>query len=294
MIRYIPKSFIRVFILGILLTAVVFLFYFNTKPTRVYREDFKGLRSPITGPLDVNQLKISGIHSDGTVRMDRDQLYFNVYLSEIFTKAVFKVRFKNEDHQQLDLKVPIDKGIGDAIGYHLEEKSIDELKQHPDWSVIQDKSIVLLRKRDAKTQYESIEQFTHRLPVTKNNRGVVAVFGGFRFSDNSNISQTEIVPFDIGMDLEKVDYIIGRYEPWKQDGEWKTNEYEIVIPEAFRKKHVEFPFFIEALYMTEDQHTVMIDSIEITLQRPEVSFLDKVSIFFQRIFSTRENKVEIK
>lgn len=294
MIKYTPKFFIRIFIIGILLIVVIFLFYFNTKPTRIYREDFKGLQSPIIGPLNANQLKISGAASDGIVKMDKDQLYFNVYLSEIFTEAVFKVTFKNKNHPQLDLKIPIDKGIEDAIGYHLEQKSIDELKQNSDWGVIQDKSIILLQKQDAKTRYDSIDQFLQNLPVTKNNRGAVAKFGGFDFHKDAKVSQTEIVSFDTTLDLKNVDYIIGRYEPWKQEGEWKTNEYTVVIPEAFRKKHVELPFFIEALGITKGQSDIAIDAIDVTLKRPQVSFIDKISLFFTRVFSTKENNVEIK
>lgn len=294
MIKYTPKFFIRISIMGILLMVVVFLLYFNTKPTRIYREDFKGLQSPIIGPLNANQLKISGVVSDGVVTMDKDQLYFNVYLSEIFTEAVFKVTFKNKNHSQLDLKVPIDKGIEDAIGYHLEQKSIDELKQDSDWSVIQDKSIILLQKQDAKTRYDSVDQFLQNLPVTKNNRGAVAKFGGFDFHKDAKVSQTEIVSFDSTLNLKNVDYVIGRYESWKQEGEWKTNEYTVVIPEAFRKKHVELPFFIEALYIADGQNDIKIDSVEITLKRPEVSLKDKIFLFLQRIFSTKENNVEIK
>lgn len=295
MIKYNSKSFIRMFVIGILFVVVAFLFYFNAKPSRVYQEDFKGLRSPITGPFDANQLKIADVTSDGVVKMDRDQFYFNVYFSEIFIDAVFRVKFKNENHPQLDLKVPIDKAVEDAIGYPLEQKPIDELKQNLDWSVIQEKSMILLQKRDAIAHYDSIDGFSHNLPVTtKNNKGVVATFGEFNFGKDAKISQTQIIPFDNTTDLKKTDYVIGRYEPWKQDGEWKTNEYKIIIPEAFRKKHVEFPFFIEALRIADGQNDIKIDSIEVTLKRPKVSFVNKVSLFFQRIFSDKENNVKIK
>lgn len=291
---FIPKSFIRVFVIVGLLAAVVFLLYFSTRPTRTYRDEFKGLRSPISGPLDANQLEITKNISNGAVVMDKDQLYFNVFFNDIFTNAIFKIKFSNENNQQLDLKIPIDKDIGDAVRYHLEQKKIDGLKNNSGWGYLQDKSTILLQRQESKIHFNSIDQFLHDLPITKNGIGVVGVFGDYILGKDINISKTQIITFDYENNLRRVDYIIGRYEPWKQDGEWKTNTYEVVIPEMFRKKNVEFPFVLEASNLKKEQNKIKIDSIEVILKRPDLSLIDKTQVFFQRVFSFKESTVEIK
>lgn len=285
---------IRVFTLVALLAVTGLLLYLNTKPNRVYSEDFTGLQSPISGPFDANQSKFTKKFKDGALVMDENQFYFNVFLNEIFDKAIFRIKFKNENSVQFDLRAPIDKSIADAVSYPLEQKQIDILKNSPDWIYLQDKSTVLLQKRANKRHYDSIDEFLREMPATKKDRDIAAEFGDYRFAKDVNTSQTQIVLLNRNTDFDKIDYIIGRYAPLNREGDWKVSEYELVIPETFRKKNIDFPVFLEAPNLESEQNEIIIDSIEIKLEKPVMTLAQKAAVFFQQFSMSRENIIKVK
>lgn len=293
-IKHKTSFLVRALVLIILLIVTGILFYLNVKPYRVYRENFIGIRSPITGPFDANQSKFTKEFRDGALVMNKDQFYFNVFLNDIFEKAIFKIKFQNNNSTQFNLKAPIDKSIVDAVSYPLEQKQIDILKNSLDWIYLQDKSTVLLQRRANKRRYGSIDEFLREMPTTKKDRNIVAEFGDHRFAKDINIDQTQIIPLDKNTDLDKIDYIIGRYAQWKREGDWMVSEYELVIPETFRKKNIDFPVFLEALNLESKQDKIIIDSIEIKLEKPVMALAKKVEIFFQQFFLARENVINVK
>lgn len=264
---------LRLLIIVFLLIIVGWLGYFNIKPVRIYKEDFIGLKSPISQASDITGAEVLPQSINGAPKkvlvMEKDRLYFNVFLNDVFTQAVFKIRFRNEKQSEFNLRVPVNKGVEDAVKYHLEEKKLDSLKSNNDWISIQNGSSLLFQHRDNKKVFGSIKEFLKNLPQDNNNS--IAKAGDYTFPSDVDISKTQIVDLEKIDNLEKVDYLIARYEPWAESDGWKTNQYEIVIPESFRKKNIPLPFYLEAPNLEKEKNKIIIDSIEIILKKPRAS-----------------------
>lgn len=272
---------LKLLVLGILVLIVGWLAYLNIKPTRAYKEDFSGLQSLISEAKDVTGVKVLPQKIEGFSKemlvMEKDRLYFNLSLNDVFVGARFKIKFRNEKQLEFNLRVPVHEGVKDAVKYHLEEKRLDALKIDPEWIAMQnDSTILFLQKKNIEYFYNSLEDFLNNLPVTKGNKGTVVEFGDYTFPPNADLSKTQVVSSERA-DVDKdFDYVIARYEQWKNNGDWKYNQYKVVIPEAFRRKNVSFPFYLEAPGLEMNKNKIIIDSIEITLEKPSIMYVDKI------------------
>lgn len=299
----------KIFTLLVLVITAGWLSYLNGKSTVTYAEDFDGLRSPISDATDINEevvmSEVIENTSDQRLVMKRDRLYFKVFLDDIFTSAAFKLKFKNESQREFNLRVPVDKGVEDAPKYYLEKKDLDALKDSEEWIAKQElSSLLLLQRKDNSEFYQSVKDFLEHPVVTNDKEGTVALMGDFTFPEGTDITKTHIINIgDINTDgtpeekykdqsetgkkdkkatpKEKIlfDYVIARYQPWIQDGEWKSNEYTVVVPETFRKKQVYLPFYLEAPGLEKEGNVIIIDSIEITLKKPNVTLRERLSSF---------------
>lgn len=272
---------LKLLVLGILVLIVGWLAYLNIKPTRAYKEDFSGLQSLISEAKDVTGVKVLPQKIEGFSKemlvMEKDRLYFNLSLNDVFVGARFKIKFRNEKQLEFNLRAPVHEGVKDAVKYHLEEKRLDALKIDPEWIAMQnDSTILFLQKKNIEYFYNSLEDFLNNLPVTKGNKGTVVEFGDYTFPPNADLSKTQVVSSERA-DVDKdFDYVIARYEQWKNNGDWKYNQYKVVIPEAFRRKNVSFPFYLEAPGLEMNKNKIIIDSIEITLEKPSIMYVDKI------------------
>lgn len=262
---------LKLLILGILILIIGWLVYLNVKPIRAYKEDFVGLKSPISEAKDITGAQVLPRNIDGVEKkvlvMEKDRLYFNVFLNDVFVGARFKIKFRNEKQPEFSLRVPVHQGVSDAVKYYLEEKELDKLKKSSDWIAIESNGALVLQRRNNKnTIFASVKEFLEKLP--QNNIKPIAQAGDFTFPYNIDISKTNLVRLEKITDTEKFDYLIARYRSWTEDGNWKINEYEVEIPESFRRKNVFFPFYLEAPNLENEKNKIIIDSIEITLKKP--------------------------
>lgn len=262
---------LRLLIIVFLLIIVGWLGYLNIKPVRIYTKDFVGLKSPISEAKDITGAEVLPQNIDGVEKkvlvMEKDRLYFNVFLNDVFVSARFKIKFRNEKQPEFSLRVPVHQGVSDAVKYYLEEKELDKLKKKSDWIAIEDNGALVLQRRSNKNAiFASVKEFLEKLP--QNNIKPIAQAGDFTFPYDIDISKTNLVRLEKITDIEKFDYLIARYQPWTEDRSWKINEYEVGIPESFRRKNVFFPFYLEAPNLENEKNKIIIDSIEITLKKP--------------------------
>lgn len=267
---------IKILILIGLLFGVFWFGYLNLRPIRIYREDFMGLRSPMVGPYDAAKQEVAAINlpefGKKVVVMEKDKLYFDVPLKDTFTSAVFKVKFRNDNQEELNLRVPVHQGVEDAVKYYLENKTLDFLKDSGDWISAQDESTLLLQKQQVTRMFTSVKEFIEHLPVSRDKRGMVAYMGDYTFPLQADISKTQVIAVDqLAEDVDNFDYIVARYEPWSKKDNWKINQYEVVIPELFRKKNSTLPFYLESPNLEKEKNKIFIDSVEITLKKPRAT-----------------------
>lgn len=263
-------------IIILVLLAMIFggLLYINVKPLRIYKGDFSGLSSPISLASDGKGEVVALESIEGSDRkmlvMKKDQLYFDVSLNDVFTSVTFRVKFYNPNHSQFNLGVPTHESVNDAVRYILEEKDLDSLKSDSDWINLQEQSTLVLQKRAAtQKKFNSVSEFIKNLPVSKDNKGLVAKIGDYVFPFDSYLQKTEIVSSEaFPEDIHKFDYLIARYEPVAKEDDWSVNEYEVVIPEFFRRKNVKLPFYLEAKNLELENGSILIDSVEVTLKKP--------------------------
>lgn len=287
---------IKLTIIVILVATVGWLSFLNLKPTRAYKEDFKGLKSPISEALDVTGVKILPQKHNSTSKkvltMENDRIYFSVFLNDIFTEASFKIRFKNNKHQDFILRVPVNKGVEDAVKYYLEEKKLDELKNDSSVISIQDGSLLFLQKKDSIVIFPSAADFFSNPLDTIKNEAKIVKAGDYTFPFNIDLDNTQVLNSEKITSAEEFDYLFARYEPWQEKNGWKENQYEVTVPEEFRKKNIEFPFYLEAPGLEEGKNKIIIDSIEIILKKPKVTVSEKISNKLNSIFAPKIVKVK--
>lgn len=267
---------LKLLTIGLLILIIGVLAYFNISP-RAYKEDFIGLKSPISEAKDVTGLdvfprKLDGLSKEALV-MEKDRLYFNVFLNDVFVNASFKIKFRNEKQPEFNLRVPVHQGVEDAVKYYLEEKELDKLKGQSGWFSVQDEDALLLQKVETKDRiFPSVNAFFQDLP--KDNAKPIAYAGDFTFPSDIDTRETNLIPLEKVLEAEKFYYLVSRYKPWKEEEGWKTNEYEVSIPEAFRRKNVSFPFYLEAPNLENEKNIIIIDSVEIILKKPSALYAD--------------------